>query len=307
VCGYIRKDLDGSTFTDKTITHNALIETDPMLQQVNSSALEEIEIDLLCEGVFQHYGFDFRQYARASLKRRVMHLMSLENLTTISALQDKVLHDPRLMERFLLNLSINVTSMFRDPDMYRTFREKVVPILKTYPSIRIWHAGCSTGEEVYSMAILLEEEGLAEKTKIYATDINEVVIKKAKAGIFSMDVMQEYTNNYQKSGGKRAFSEYYSAKFNHAIISPKIRERIIFSKHNLVTDGSFNEFNVILCRNVMIYFNEQLQSRVHDLIYGSLCRFGVLVLGSKESMQFTPHQLQYKDIDSSNKIYQRTS
>lgn len=276
-------------------------------KKTRKKTLEDIEIDLLCEGVFFHYGFDFREYSRPSLKRRIHNLMDMENLPTISSLQDHVLHDKKMMERFILNLSINVTSMFRDPGMYRSFREKVIPILKTYPSIRIWHAGCSTGEEVYSMAILIEEEGLSEKTKIYATDINEVVLKKAKSGIFPLDVMQEYTGNYQKSGGKRAFSEYYSANYNNAIISPEIRARVVFSKHNLVTDRSFNEFNVILCRNVMIYFNENLQTRVHSLIYDSLCRFGVLVVGTKESLQFTPRHLQYKQIDTQNSIYQRNS
>lgn len=273
-------------------------------QKVN---LEDIEIDLLCEGVFRFYGFDFRQYARASLKRRIKNLIDLEGLGSISSLQDRVLNDSHVMERFLLNLSINVTSMFRDPNMYLAFREQVVPILKTYPSIRIWHAGCSTGEEVYSMAILLEEEGLADRTTIYATDINEVVIKKAKAGVFNLSVMQEYTNNYQRAGGKRSFSDYYTARYESAIISPDIRNKIMFSKHNLVTDGSFNEFNVIFCRNVMIYFNEQLQNRVHSLIHSSLCRFGMLVLGSKESTQFTSETHNYIDVDSRNKIYRRNS
>jgi len=266
---------------------------------------DEIEIDLLCEGIFQHYGFDFRQYARSSLKRRVKNLMELEGLATISALQEKILHDEQIMERFLLNLSINVTSLFRDPDLYTSFREKVVPILATYPSIRIWHAGCATGEEVYSMAILLEEEGLADKATIYATDINELVIKKAKAGIFDLSVMREYSSNYIKAGGTRAFSEYYTAKYDHAILRPELRRRIVFSKHNLVTDGSFNEFNVIFCRNVMIYFNSELQGRVHNLLHDSLCRFGMLVLGSKETIQFSSCEDSYKELDVFSHIYQR--
>lgn len=274
-------------------------------QKIRLSQLEEIEIDLFCEGVFKHYGFDYRQYARSSLKRRLKKTMAQVGLKTISALQDGVLHDKQMMEQLILNLSINVTSMFRDPGMYKAFREQIIPILKTYPSIRLWHAGCSSGEEAYSMAILLEEEGLGNKAKIYATDLNEAIIKKAKSGIFQLDVMQEYTNNYNSAGGKRSFSEYYTAKYDYAKLSPDILNRIVFSKHNLVTDSSFNEFNVIFCRNVMIYFNKQLQNRVHKLMHDSLCRFGILVLGAKESVQFTPEHKNYKEIDRGWRIYQR--
>lgn len=273
--------------------------------RTSSTDREDLELDLLCEGIFRFYGFDFRQYARASLKRRVKNLMQLENLTTVSELQNKVLHDSQVMERFLLNLSINVTAMFRDPFMYSAFRDKVVPVLKTYPSLRIWHAGCATGEEVYSMAILLEEEGLLDRTKIYATDINEVVLRKARSGIISLELMKEYSSNYIKAGGKRAFSEYYSAQYDHAILRSNLGERIVFSRHNLVTDQSFNEFNVIFCRNVLIYFNETLQNRVHELIQASLCRFGIFVLGTKESVQYTPQEPHYKVLDQNQRIYQR--
>lgn len=266
---------------------------------------ESVEIDLLCEAIFRFYGFDFRQYSRASLRRRIRNLLELEGLATVSGLQERVLHDRLVMERFLLNLSINVTAMFRDPTMFRILREKVVPLLNTYPSVRIWHAGCASGEEAYSMSILLEEEGLAEHSKIYATDFNEAIIKKAKAGILPLNEMQSYTSNYQKAGGKRSFSEYYSARYNNAMLAPRLREPIVFSRHNLATDSSFNEFNIIFCRNVMIYFNNDLRNHVLELLHNSLCRFGILVLGTKESLQFTPFEQYYKVLDGPSRIYQR--
>ncbi len=267
--------------------------------------LREIEIDLLCEAIYRYYGFDFRQYARASLRRRIDNLITLENLSSISLLQERVLHDRQMMERFILNLSINVTAMFRDPGMYRSFREKVVPLLHTYPSIRVWNAGCSSGEEAYSMSIMLKEEGFSSRSKIYATDFNEAIIKKAQAGIIPMSEMQEYTANYQNAGGKKSFSEYYTAKYENAVVSPRLRDPILFSRHNLAIDTSFNEFNVIFCRNVMIYFNEELQARVLELLHNSLCRFGILVLGTKESLHFTPLEKHYKEIDAHYKIYQK--
>lgn len=270
-----------------------------------TSALKEIETDLLCEAIFRFYGFDFRGYARASLSRRIENLLSLEGLLSISALQDRVLHDRQVMERFLLNMSINVTAMFRDPGMYRSFREKVVPLLHTYPSIRIWHAGCSSGEEAYSMSIVLEEEGFSGKSLIYATDFNEMILKKAEAGILPLSEMQEYTSNYQRAGGKETFSDYYTAKYENAVISARLRESIIFSRHNLAIDTSFNEFNVVFCRNVMIYFNEELQNRVLELLHNSLCRFGILVLGTKESLHFWRFENDYKVLDSEYKIYQK--
>jgi chemotaxis protein methyltransferase CheR len=267
--------------------------------------LEKLEIELLLEAVFRHYGFDFRSYAYASLKRRVQKRVYAEGLTTVSTLQDRVLHDPAVMERLLLDLSVNVSSMFRDPNFYKVFREKAVPLLKTYPYIRLWHAGCSTGEEVYSMAILLEEEGLYDRSRIYATDINEVVLKKAKEGIYPLDKMQEYTQNYLRAGGSRAFSEYYTAMYDGALFKPALMRNVVFAQHNLVTDRSFSEFNVILCRNVMIYFDKTLQDRVHDLFYDSLVNFGILALGSKESMKFSKHEAAYDPLDAKEKIYRR--
>jgi chemotaxis protein methyltransferase CheR len=268
--------------------------------------LEDIELSLLLEGVFRQYGFDFREYAPASLRRRVWRRVYSEGLETISALLEKLLHDPACMERLLLDLSINVTAMFRDPSFYVAFREKVVPALRTYPFTRIWIAGCSTGEEVYSLSILLHEEGIYERTRIYATDINEAVLERARSGVFPLDKMREYTQNYIKAGGKRAFSEYYLAKYDGAQFQRSLIENVVFAQHNLVSDHSFNEFNVIICRNVMIYFDRTLQDRVHRLFFESLATFGVLGLGHKESIRFSPHEDGFEELDPNEKLYRRT-
>jgi chemotaxis protein methyltransferase CheR len=272
-----------------------------------SPDLERTEIELLMEGIYRQYGFDFRNYAYSSLRRRLWKQIQEEGLETVSALQERVLHDVSTMERLLLNLSVNVTSMFRDPTFYRVFREEVVPLLKTYPFIRIWHAGCSTGEEVYSMAILLTEEGVYDRTRIYATDINDSVLSSARAGIFPLEKMQEYTQNYLKAGGLRSFSEYYTAMYDGARFAPALRERVVFAQHNLASDRSFAEFNVIVCRNVMIYFDRPLQNRVHELFYESLPMYGVLVLGSKESIRLSPFEGRYDAIDGREKIYRKVS
>lgn len=270
-----------------------------------ASDLEQLEIDLLLGGIYHHYGFDFRDYARASLRRRLWNQVRAEKLTTIAALIDRVLHDEDCMERLLLQLSVNVTAMYRDPTFYKAIREQVVPLLRSYPYVRIWHAGCSTGEEIYSMAILLEEEGLYDRCRLYATDMNEAVLRRAQAGIFPIDVMQEYTTNYMRSGARAHFSDYYTARYEHAIFRQGLRRNVVFAHHNLVTDGSFNEFHMILCRNVMIYFNEKLQARVHDLFFDSLRRFGVLALGRQESLVGTPHVGDYEDINGPERIFRR--
>ncbi len=278
----------------------------PSYDQVKkTSELETIEIQLLLDGLFRYYGFDFRDYALASIKRRIWNVIRAERLSSVSGLQEKVLHDPACLERFLLGLSVHVTAMFRNPSFYLTFRQKVVPLLRTYPFIRIWHAGCSTGEEVYSMAILMQEEGLYHRCRIYATDMNEMVLAKAKAGIFPLDLMQEYTQNYLQAGGKQSFSEYYTAAYEHAIFRSNLKENIVFSQHNLATDRSFNEFNVIFCRNVLIYFNQSLQERVHQLLYDSLSPFGILGLGHQESLKFTPHEHDYETLEMAEKLYRR--
>jgi chemotaxis protein methyltransferase CheR len=269
--------------------------------------LERLEVELLLEGVFRHYGFDFRSYAYASMRRRLWKRVEAEGRGNLSDLQALVLHDQDAMERLLLDLSVNVTSMFRDPLFYVAFRQHVIPLLRTYPFIRIWHAGCSTGEEVYSVAILLEEEGLYDRARIYATDINDVVLAQARRGIFPLDRMQEYTENYIKAGGSRSFSEYYTAKYDGALFDQRLMRNVVLAQHNLVTDRSFAEFNVIFCRNVLIYFDKELQNRVHALFYESLVRFGVLCLGSKESLKFSKYEPCYERMDASEKIYRKVS
>jgi len=268
-------------------------------------ARERLEVELLLEGIYRQYGFDFRSYAYASIRRRLWKRIHAEGLGTVSALQELVLHEPEAMERLLLDLSINVTAMFRDPGFYRSFRQEVVPRLRTYPFIRLWHAGCSTGEEVVSMAILLSEEGLYERCRIYATDMNEVVLQRARAGIFPLQRMQEYTESYIRAGGARSFSEYYTAKYDGALFDPALLRNVVFSQHNLATDRSFSEFNVIVCRNVLIYFDRTLQARVHSLFYESLTMFGVLGLGSKESLRASEYEPCYEPISMADKLYRK--
>jgi chemotaxis protein methyltransferase CheR len=272
-----------------------------------SENLERIEIELLLEAIHRRYGFDFREYAQASLKRRLWRRIHAEHLTSVSGLQEKVLHDPACMERLLLDLSINVTSMFRDPTFYTAFRDKAIPLLRTYPFSRVWVAGCSTGEEVYSLAILLDEEGLYERARIYATDINEAVIDRAKLGVFPLDKMQEYTQNYIRAGGKRAFSEYYSAAYDGAQFDRSLIRNVVFAQHNLVSDRSFNEFHAIICRNVMIYFDRSLQDKVHGLFHESLATFGVLALGHKESIKFTRFAESYEELDADERLYRKVA
>jgi chemotaxis protein methyltransferase CheR len=268
-------------------------------------SLEEVEIELLLEGVFRHYGYDFRDYAAASIRRRLRHLVVAERLSSVSELSEKVLHDPAWLDRLLAAFSINVSAMFRDPSFYAAFREKLVPILRTYPFVRIWHAGCSTGEEVYSTAILLHEAGLYDRCRIYATDINEAVLRKARNGIFPLTAMKAYTANYIQAGGTRAFSEYYTAEYDSAIFRPWLKQNLVFAQHNLAMDTSFNELHLIVCRNVMIYFNRTLQSRVVDLFSSSLVRLGFLCLGNKESLKGTPGEAAYDVVDADERIYRK--
>jgi chemotaxis protein methyltransferase CheR len=279
--------------------------SDLALDEQQKLDLEAIEVRLLTDGIYRHYGFDFRDYSMPSLRRRVWKRVYAEGLGTISGLQEKVLHDPACMERLLLDLSINTTAMFRDPTFYLAFRTKVVPLLRTYPFVRIWHAGCSTGEEVYSMAILLQEEGLLDRCRIYATDINEAVLQRAKEGIFPINTMQENTSNYIAGGGNGTFSEYYTARYDYAIFRPALRENVVFAQHNLVTDSSFNHFNVILCRNVLIYFNNTLQDRVQQLFLQSMEMFGILGLGKKETLKFSEVADHYEVVDHEDRLYRR--
>ncbi|MCM3080359.1 CheR family methyltransferase [Brevibacillus invocatus] len=267
--------------------------------------LERIEIKLLLEGIYRQYGYDLRNYTYSSIRRRIWHRIRIEKLNTISGLQEKVLHDPKMMEKLFADFSINVTEMFRDPRFFLTFRKKIIPLLRNEPIIRIWHAGCSTGQEVFSMAILLHEEGLLHKSRLYGTDMNESVLKKAKRGSFPIEKMQLYTKNYMQAGGTTAFSEYYTVKNGMVQFEPFLMDNMVFAQHNLVKDGSFNEFQIIICRNVMIYFNEPLQNHVHGLIYESLCTNGFLGLGNKEGVVFTTHASCYEEMDGTEKFYRK--
>ena len=276
-----------------------------VMEERDVSNTENIELELLLQAIFLQYGYDFRDYSRAHVKRRVKHRMIQEGLKSISELQNKILHDKEGFGRIIRDLSINVTEMFRNPDFYKSIREKVIPMLKTYPFLKIWHAGCATGEEVYSFAIMLKEEGLLERTQIYATDFNSHVIHKAQKGIFSIRNIKEYTANYQKAGGKESFSDYYHANNELVIFDKSLNRNIVFAEHNLVTDGVFAEVNMIVCRNVLIYFNRDLQNNVLKLLHKSLITGGFLALGTKESLMFSDEERKYKVIDAKQKIFKK--
>lgn len=265
----------------------------------------EIEIPLFLEAIFQKYGYDFRDYSAAHIKRRLMHRMAIGKFNSISIMQDKVLTDKNFFISLLEDLSINVTEMFRDPEFYSSFREHVAPNLRTYPFIKIWHAGCSTGEEVYSLAILLKEENLLERSQIYATDFNRRVLDIAKLGIYSTQDLDKFNRNYIKSGGKAKLSDYYTLKYGSLKLDQSLSKKIVFADHNLVTDTIFAEVNLILCRNVLIYFNKDLQNKVINLFYHSLSSSGFLCLGTKESLRFTQFESNFTNIDSTQKIYKK--
>ncbi|MFB6804802.1 CheR family methyltransferase [Peribacillus butanolivorans] len=266
---------------------------------------EDIEIELLLQAIYSVSGFDFRKYMRSSIKRRVENRMRLDHIRRISGMIEMVLYEKGYVEKLLNDFSINVTEMFRDPDFFKAFRLKIVPLLKQLPEIRIWHAGCSTGEEAFSMAILLKEEGLYEKAKIYATDMNEDILRHAEKGILPLNRMQSYTKNYLQAGGKQEFSEYYTTDYQNAYLNSSLLKNIVFFQHNLVTDGSFNEFHIILCRNVMIYFTGELQTYVNHLFYDSLSKKGFLAVGSKETLHTSSLSEDYEDFDSKERIYRK--
>ncbi|MCI3923805.1 protein-glutamate O-methyltransferase CheR [Paenibacillus sp. TRM 82003] len=249
-----------------------------------TSVIEKVEIDLLLEGIYRVYGYDFRLYASSSIQRRLHHFMGIERLDTVSQLQHLVLHDPEAMGRLANDLSIPVTEMFRDPEFFHALRKYIVQTLKPLKSFRIWHAGCSTGEEAYSMAILLREEGLESRATIYATDMNERLLSQAREGVFPIGRMQQYTQNYLRAGGRSPFSDYYSIVDDVVQFDPTLRRSLVFAQHNLATDQSFNEFQLILCRNVLIYFNPELQRRVLRLFRESMVTGGMLALGNKEAV-----------------------
>lgn len=267
--------------------------------------VEDIEIQLLLEGVQRVYGYDFRDYAEASIKRRLTHWLSESAFDTFSQAQSQLLREPELFFSLLQGITVNVTEMFRDPSFFKTVREQVVPFLKTYPFVKIWHAGCATGEEAYSMAILLEEEGMGGRYRMYATDIDEVVLQKAAEGVMSMNEMQKYTRNYQKAGGKASFADYYTARYERAILSPELRKNIVFAPHNLAVDAEFGEMNMVLCRNVMIYFKPALKERCLRLFDNSLLPGGFLCLGLKETLEKRKMGDRYDELAPMTRIYRK--
>jgi chemotaxis protein methyltransferase CheR len=272
-------------------------------QRSDEDRLEDLELDLLLTAVARRFGYDFRGYAPASLRRRVRHAMLREGVATLSALQDRVLHESEAFERFLSTMSVHVTGMFRDPELFRVLRATVVPVLRTYPFVRIWHAGCSTGEEVYSLAITLYEEGILDRCRIYATDFSRRLLDRAQEAQVPLAQMREYTQNYHRAGGRGDFSLYYQADSRQATLHSELKSKVVFSQHNLVADGPFNEFHLVLCRNVLIYFGSELRERVHLLLSSSLIRFGFLALGARESLQFTPHAERFEVVSEPARLY----
>lgn len=274
---------------------------------MHNEEIEDIEIALLLDAIHRRYGYDFKNYAPASLKRRVRNFVSLSNYPTIGAMIPDLLHDAAFGAKLIYGLSVTVTEMFRDPEFFRILRQQVIPYLKTYPFVRIWHAGCATGEEVYSLAIVLKEEGFYDRTTIFATDFNDLALDKARQGIYPLENMKAYTANYQRAGGTGTFAQYYRTGYDAAILDAALKKNIAFANHNLVTDGVFSEVHLVLCRNVLIYFDKTLQDRVLRLFRDSLVHSGVLALGSKESIQFMQVADAFKALDGKWKIYQKTT
>ncbi len=266
---------------------------------------EEIELGLLLEAIHRKYQYDFRDYSPASIKRRLVQAKDRFECASFSQLQHMVLHEPDAFRRLLPYLTVQVSEMFRDPAYFRTLRESVIPHLKTYPSLKVWIAGCSAGEELHSMAILFREEGLESRTIFYATDINTAALKKAEAGIYDLDSIALFTENHMKSGGKSSLSDYYTTGYGRAIFDKSLRERTVFSDHSLVSDAVFAETHLISCRNVLIYFNRELQDRAVGLFEESLVRKGFLGIGSKESLRFSQHTASFSEFDREQRIYQK--
>ncbi len=266
---------------------------------------QDIEIRLVEEAIYEKYGYDFRNYSQAHIKRRILNRFSVSGLKTIAEMIHEIIYNQKFVDLLLMDLSITVTEMFRDPLFYQALREEVIPILRSCPFIKIWHAGCSSGEEVYSMAIILKEEGLYNKTQIYATDFNPFIIRQAKEGLYPVNRMKEFTLNYQKSGGKGSFSDYYTASHETAKLLDVLKKNIVFATHNLVTDSVFAEVNLVICRNVLIYFDRGLQEKVIQLFIDSLPGGGILCLGSKESLQFSTHYQEFNPLIGKEKIYIR--
>ena len=267
--------------------------------------VEEIEIQLLLEALFRRYHYDFRNYAQASVKRRLRQAREQLGFPTYSAMQDALLHDAAMLPKMLGFLTVQVSELFRDPSYFLALREKVIPHLRTYPSLKVWIAGCATGEELYSLVILFREEGLEERTLFYATDINQDALASAAAGVYALDRIRTFTENHRQSGGRSSLSDYYSAAYGRAVFDKSLRSRVVFSDHSLVTDQVFGEMHLISCRNVMIYFDRDLQDRAVGLFRDSLVRSGYLGLGAKESLRFSQHAGGFAEFVRDEKIYQR--
>ena len=276
-----------------------------MTQPAGDFPVDEVELHCLLEAMRLRYGYDFRGYAHASLRRRVATAMSKGGLSNVAELQHRVLHDEAAFRELITDISVGTTEMFRDPDFFAAVRDVVVPRLRTWPFLRIWHAGCSTGEEVYSLAIVLHEEGLLERSRIYATDLSEPALEVAREGILDPERVPDYTRAYQHAGGRAPFSRYYSATHGRAVLDPSLRANVVFSPHNLVHDQVFSEMNLVLCRNVLIYFQRKLQDRALTLFRDSLCRSGILCLGTKEMLRFTGVERSFKALDEDLRIYRK--
>ena len=271
---------------------------------MEKAEIEQLELDLLLQAIYRRYGYDFRQYSRASVRRRVHHHLRKTELKTISQLISKIIYDEANFRALLFDMSVTVTEMFRDPWFYLALRERVVPLLKTFPFIKVWQAGCATGEEVYSLAILLKEEGLYERSRIYATDFNNAALEKAQARIYPVKRIKDYTLNYQKAGGKASLADYYHSQYQSVIFDAALQNHITFANHNLATDGVFGEIHLILCRNVLTYFDRPLQDRVLSLFSRSLLYNGFLCLGSKETIHFSKVKDDFIEFAAKEKIYQ---
>ncbi|HVL75366.1 MAG TPA: protein-glutamate O-methyltransferase CheR [Noviherbaspirillum sp.] len=265
----------------------------------------DIELKLLLEGVYLKYQHDFRHYAVASLRRRMQQAMARFDCKSLSQLQHRVLHEPEVFAQMLAYFTVQVSEMFRDPSYFKALREHVIPMLRTYPSIKVWIAGCSTGEEAWSLAILLEEEGLLDRTVMYATDINPAALRAAEAGVYDLDRIARFSVNYQQAGGTRSLSDYYQAAYDRAIFRQSLKSQIVFADHSLATDSVFSEMHLVSCRNVLIYFDRELQNRAVKLFYDSLVHRGFLGIGPKENLRFTPFVHAFSEIAPGERIYQR--
>lgn len=274
-------------------------------EKMNDTSVEDIELELLLEAIFRRYGYDFRNYSKASMKRRVKHFMAGSGQDKISEVTAKILHNQDFFQDLIQDFSVPVTEMFRDPDVYASLRDKIIPFLRTYPFIKIWHAGCASGEEVYSLAILLQEENLYDRSIIYATDFNESMLQKAKQGIYPIAEVKKFIDNYRKSGGIRSLSDYFEAHYDSVIMSHSLKKNITFARHNLAVDQAFGEMHLVMCRNVLIYFDRILQDRVLHLFDESLIRGGFLCMGKKETLHFSEIQPFYEEFDRENKLYRK--